>query len=62
MFHYVPLHSSPMGKQIGRASGDLLVTERQSARLVRMPLWLGLDEHMDEVLSAADDVLERVCA
>jgi dTDP-4-amino-4,6-dideoxygalactose transaminase len=62
VFHYVPLHSSPMGERVGRTSGDLSVTDRQSARLVRMPLWIGLEEHMDELLAAADDVLELACA
>jgi dTDP-4-amino-4,6-dideoxygalactose transaminase len=43
VFHYVPLHSSPAGKRYGRASGSLAVTNEYSERLVRMPLWIGLD-------------------
>ena len=43
-FHYVPLHSSPAGKRFARVSGELKVTDRQSERLVRLPLWLGLSE------------------
>ena len=42
VFHYVPLHSSPGGKRYGRVCGELEVTNRQSERLVRLPLWLGL--------------------
>lgn len=42
VFHYVPLHSSPMGKKLGRVSGALPVTDEMSERLVRIPLWLGL--------------------
>ena len=38
--HYVPLHSAPAGRNYGRTSGDLGVTERTSERLVRLPLWL----------------------
>lgn len=44
VFHYVPLHSSPAGLRYGRAHGDLEVTVRQSERLVRLPLWVGLSE------------------
>jgi dTDP-4-amino-4,6-dideoxygalactose transaminase len=43
VFHYVPLHSSPAGKKFGRASGRLKLTEDLSGRLVRLPLWLGMD-------------------
>lgn len=44
LFHYVPLHSSPAGRRFGRPSGDLAVTENVSDRLVRLPLWPGLEE------------------
>jgi dTDP-4-amino-4,6-dideoxygalactose transaminase len=51
VFHYVPLHSSPAGKRYGRPHGDLHVTNQQSARLVRLPLWVGLsDEQQDRVV------------
>ena len=45
VFHYVPLHNSPMGRRFGRSSGDLKLTENLSERLVRLPLWLGIGEH-----------------
>jgi dTDP-4-amino-4,6-dideoxygalactose transaminase len=57
VFHYVPLHNSPAGMRFGRAHGDLTNTIELSDRLVRMPLWLGLEEHMDQVLSTADRIL-----
>lgn len=44
VFHYVPLHSSPAGKRYGRAEGDLAVTDDVSARLLRLPLWVGMSE------------------
>jgi dTDP-4-amino-4,6-dideoxygalactose transaminase len=43
MFHYVPLHSSHAGRHFGRAAGDLLVTTDISDRLVRLPLWAGME-------------------
>lgn len=57
VFHYVPLHTSPGGLRYGRTHGDLEVTERQSERLVRLPLWLGLSTEQQnrivDVLRAA---------
>ena len=51
VFHYVPLHSSPAGKRFGRQHGDLEITDRQSDRLVRLPLWVGLTaEQQDRVI------------
>ncbi|WP_422420022.1 dTDP-4-amino-4,6-dideoxygalactose transaminase [Pseudomonas sp. GZD-222] len=42
VFHYVPLHGSPAGQRYARTHGDLPVTEQQSERLMRLPLWGGL--------------------
>jgi len=44
VFHYVPLHSSPAGRKYGRTHGDLKVTEDISERVVRLPLWIGMEE------------------
>jgi len=57
VFHYIPLHTSPAGKAFGRSAGDLPVTVDVSDRLVRMPLWLGVEEHLPAILAAADNAL-----
>ena len=44
VFHYVPLHDSPAGRRYGRAIGDLIVTKELSSRLIRLPMWVGLQE------------------
>jgi len=44
VFHFVPLHSSPGGERFGRVAGDLTHTEDLSSRLVRLPLFVELDE------------------
>jgi dTDP-4-amino-4,6-dideoxygalactose transaminase len=44
VFHYVPLHSSPGGLRYGRTHGSLEVTNFQSERLIRLPLWVGISE------------------
>jgi dTDP-4-amino-4,6-dideoxygalactose transaminase len=37
VFHFVPLHTSPMGMRFGYREGDLPITEDLSARLLRLP-------------------------
>jgi dTDP-4-amino-4,6-dideoxygalactose transaminase len=53
VFHYVPLHSSPHGRRVGRASGATPVTDDVTDRLVRLPLWVGLEAHLDRVIETA---------
>lgn len=50
VFHYVPLHSSKMGRGCGRVAGKLSNTEDLAERLLRLPLWLGIEVHQDEVV------------
>ena len=59
VFHYVPLHSAPMGSQVGRTVGSLSVTDDVGGRLVRLPLWAGLEPHLQAVLEAIDATLGR---
>ncbi|MEJ5340398.1 MAG: dTDP-4-amino-4,6-dideoxygalactose transaminase [Thermogutta sp.] len=42
VFHYVPLHTSPMGYKFGYRQGDLPITEDLAARLVRLPMFYEL--------------------
>jgi dTDP-4-amino-4,6-dideoxygalactose transaminase len=44
VFHYVPLHLSPMGLALGGESGQCPVAERVSDRLVRLPFFNELSE------------------
>ena len=57
VFHYVPLHTSPAGQRYGRSDGTLGTTDALSARLIRLPLWVGLEErhqrYVVEVLTEA---------
>jgi dTDP-4-amino-4,6-dideoxygalactose transaminase len=54
VFHYIPLHTSPMGLNMGYKPGDLPVTEDISQRLVRLPCYYELTkEDQDRVI---DDV------
>ncbi len=57
VFHYIPLHSAPAGLQTARVHGELHNTDALSERLVRMPLWIGVEEHLDAIFAAADKML-----
>ena len=58
MFHYVPLHSAPAGRRYGRTHGVLATTDRASATLLRLPLWVGMsDEDVSHVVAAVHRIL-----
>lgn len=60
VFHYVPLHTSPMGQELGWREGDLPVTERVSDTLIRLPFYFDLSEaDQDRVLSVLHDFYGR---
>ena len=50
VFHYIPLHSAPAGREFGRAHDGLEVTSDIADRLVRLPLWLGLEDAQVDVI------------
>jgi dTDP-4-amino-4,6-dideoxygalactose transaminase len=50
VFHYVPLHTSPVGGSMGYRAGMLPVTENCADRIVRLPLYAGLrDDEADRI-------------
>lgn len=57
VFHYVPLHSTPAGRKAGRPHGELPVTDQTSDCLVRLPLWLGVEDHLEQVFNACERAL-----
>ena len=44
VFHYIPLHSAPAGKEFGRFVGEDVYTTKESERLIRLPMYYGLKE------------------
>lgn len=44
VFHYIPLHSAPAGLRFSRFHGEDVFTTKESERLVRLPIWYGMDE------------------
>lgn len=51
VFHYIPLHSSPRGKAVGRFAGDMSHTDNAGDRLLRLPMWLGLEDQLADVIA-----------
>ena len=56
VFHYIPLHTAPAGVKFGRFHGEDRYTTKESERLVRLPLYYGLEE--EKVLYICDMVKE----
>ena len=56
VFHYLPLHLSPMGKRLGGRPGACPVSETMSDRLLRLPFYNSLDQASQErVIHAIHD-------
>jgi dTDP-4-amino-4,6-dideoxygalactose transaminase len=61
VFHYVPLHSSAGGRRYGRAVGTLPHTDKASDCLLRLPLWVGMQEaEISFVIGIVCTVVSRV--
>jgi len=58
VFHYIPLHSSPAGQRFCRTPAPLPHTETLSERLVRLPLWPGIEPELDRVIERAIHCIE----
>jgi len=56
VFHYLPLHLSPMGRRYGGAEGDCPVAEDVSDRLLRLPFYFSLSPNEQS------QVIEAICS
>ncbi len=53
VFHYIPLHRSPMGRRLGTDAKILPVTEDLSGRLLRLPFFSEItDDERGRVVQA----------
>jgi dTDP-4-amino-4,6-dideoxygalactose transaminase len=60
VFHYVPLHSAPAGLKFGRFDGEDVYTTKESDRLVRLPMYYGLnDDDQETVIKMTKQYLVR---
>lgn len=52
VFHYIPLHSAPAGLKFGRFDGDDRYTTSESEKLVRLPIYYGIEmNNVDYIVS-----------
>lgn len=57
-FHFLPLHSSAMGKKLGYKNGDLPVCEEIAATLIRLPMHPRLKKsELDYMVAALEKIL-----
>lgn len=56
VFHYIPLHSSIAGKKFGIFYGNDTWTTLESERILRLPLWYGIDE--ESIKRVTDSIFE----
>lgn len=60
VFHYIPLHSSIMGKKFGYKNGSLPLTEDLSSRLLRLPLYVDLNNNdIEYIIDNIYDILQK---
>jgi dTDP-4-amino-4,6-dideoxygalactose transaminase len=57
VFHYVPLDNSPMGVRHGWQQPGMVHTLSCSDRLLRLPLWLGVEEAQSQIIDAVSGFL-----
>jgi dTDP-4-amino-4,6-dideoxygalactose transaminase len=63
VIHYVPLHSSPMGRKFGYQPDDLPITENLAGRLLRLPFYYEMTEvEQDRVVTAVAEFLNGTAA
>ena len=53
VFHYIPLHTAPAGLKFGTFYGEDRYTTKESDRLVRLPLWYGMDKNIVDMIISA---------
>lgn len=61
VIHYIPLHSSIMGRRLGYKAGDLPITEKVSNCLMRLPLYTGMKkEEMEYVVTKLREIFKEL--
>lgn len=60
VFHYIPLHSAPAGLKFGEFHGEDRFTTAESDRLVRLPMYYGMEEQdLQQVIRAVKDFFHK---
>lgn len=60
VFHYVPLHSAPAGLKFGRFDGNDDFTTKESERLIRLPMYYGLNNwEIEKVIKGINEFFSK---
>ena len=60
VFHYVPLHNSIYAKKYFSENYNLPITENYADRIVRLPLWIGVEKKQDFIINQVINFLKNV--
>ena len=61
VFHYIPLHSSDAGLRLGRFSGYDKFTTNESERLIRLPMYYGIeDKQVSKVIDSIMNFFDKI--
>jgi len=58
-FHYVPLHKSDYGERYAKNNVKYTVTEIMADRLVRLPLWIGMESQQESIIRIISSFLDK---
>ncbi|WP_269622694.1 dTDP-4-amino-4,6-dideoxygalactose transaminase [Prochlorococcus marinus] len=58
LFHYIPLHESSYAKKLNLDHNELPITKSISNRIVRLPLWLGIEDKLDYIITKAHEFIK----
>ena len=62
VFHYIPLHTSPVGKTFGYQEGSLPITEEYAGRLLRLPFFHELqDTEQATIIDSINSFMQLNC-
>ncbi len=56
-FHYIPLHSSPYGRNNSKVFEELINTNKLSSRIIRLPIWSDIEKYQTYICR---NVLEQI--
>ncbi len=60
-FHYIPLHSSPFGKEYSKKNLNLPITDYISKSIVRFPIWPGLKKReIDFIAENVNKIFKKI--
>lgn len=59
--HYVPLHSSLKGRIVGKTGSKMKFTDDLSSRLVRLPIYPGLESNIEYIVDKSTSAIKEIC-